>query len=442
MVGVDNGSTVTATTMRHRWAIKDVPAFNIESYIFTPGNYLDKLVFQYTQSEKVKELASDWGKGSPSICCTEPISGIPLYEEGDWVKDLADKITAGISSPTEKARAIYYYVNSHFTWQGGTGIILTTTLHDVVNKNGGSIADINFFLLALLRREGLEADPVILSTRDYGFNYPTYPHLSSFNYVIARLKINGQVTFLDAAHPQLGFGRIANNCYNGHARIISLHDSASVYLEADSLKEQKTTTVFISATDKGLEGTCESVLGAQESYNTRLSVSRIGQEKYFKNIQTSWGDDMDISNTGIDSLKRTEDPVRVYYDFALKQFPGSATFYLTPLLGEVWKENPFKAAERKYPVEMPYAMDNTYIFSMEVPSGYVVDELPKSARVAFNGDQGLFEYLIDAQGDHVRLRCRLKLNKAYFAPDDYASLRDFFSFVVKKENETVVLKKK
>jgi hypothetical protein len=34
------------------------------------------------------------------------------------------------------------------------------------------------------------------------------------------------------------------------------------------------------------------------------------------------------------------------------------------------------------------------------------------------------------------------MNKAWFAPEEYSSLRDFFGFVVKKENEQIVLKKK
>jgi hypothetical protein len=55
------------------------------------------------------------------------------------------------------------------------------------------------------------------------------------------------------------------------------------------------------------------------------------------------------------------------------------------MIGEGMRENPFKAAERKYPVEMPYVRDDMYILNMQIPDGYEVDELPKSARVALNG---------------------------------------------------------
>jgi hypothetical protein len=53
----------------------------------------------------------------------------------------------------------------------------------------------------------------------------------------------------------------------------------------------------------------------------------------------------------------------------------------------------------------------------------------------------MFEYLIQQSGDHIQLRCRTKLNKATFEPDDYETLRNFFGMVVKKENEQIVFKK-
>jgi hypothetical protein len=60
----------------------------------------------------------------------------------------------------------------------------------------------------------------------------------------------------------------------------------------------------------------------------------------------------------------------------------------------------------------------------------------------YNGDQGSFEYLIQQNENEIQLRARVKLNRATFPPDDYSTLRDFFAFVVKKENEPIVLKKK
>jgi len=79
---------------------------------------------------------------------------------------------------------------------------------------------------------------------------------------------------------------------------------------------------------------------------------------------------------------------------------------------------------------------------MEIPDGYVVDELPKSTKVTFNEDEGFFEYLIAKDDNGIQFRSRIQLKKANFKPEDYGTLRDFFAFVVKKQSEQIVFKKK
>ena len=82
-----------------------------------------------------------------------------------------------------------------------------------------------------------------------------------------------------------------------------------------------------------------------------------------------------------------------------------------------------------------------YLLNMDIPTGYQVDELPKSVRVAYNEKEGMFEYLIQKGDGNLQMRVHLKLNKAIFPVDEYTTLRDFFAFVVKKESEQIVFKK-
>lgn len=434
---------VNANTVKHRWVMKDIPAFHVESYLSTPRNYVDKIDFQLSKTyngEDTRDVTNTWKKATEELL-NESHFGLPLREDNEWLQEWADKAAGDNNTPLQKAKAIYYYVNSHFTCTNHYDKYIYTNFHDVVKKNSGTVGDINLLLITLLRLKGISADPVVLSTRDYGFNLSKYPMLERLNYVIARVHLFDKVYYLDAAHPQLGFGQLAGDCYNGHARIISDKDSGSIYFEADSLKEKKATMVLITSDKLMMEGSYQSISGLQESYNIRNRVGTTGEKNYFKNIQTSYGEDMDISNGSIDSLTRPEDPVMVRYDFRLKQSLGSSLIYLDPVFGDGWRDNPFKAADRKYPVEMPYAMDNTYTFSLDIPEGYVVEELPKSAKVMLNEDQGIFEYLIGRQDNMIQMRCHLKLVKANFPAEDYASLRDFFAYVVKKESEQIVLKK-
>jgi hypothetical protein len=117
--------------------------------------------------------------------------------------------------------------------------------------------------------------------------------------------------------------------------------------------------------------------------------------------------------------------------------------YLNPMFGEGYKENPFKSAERYYPVEMPYTFDETYILRMDIPKGYELDELPKSARVNFDEEgKSFFEYMIANSGETISFRSRIKMIRTYYLPEEYEILREFFSLIVNKHNEQIVFKKK
>jgi len=89
--------------------------------------------------------------------------------------------------------------------------------------------------------------------------------------------------------------------------------------------------------------------------------------------------------------------------------------------------------------EEPLALLLRYNLEAE---GYTVDEIPKSARVAFNGDEGFFEYLIQKEESRIQVRSHIKLNETVFPAEDYNSLRDFFAFVIKKYSEQIVFKRK
>lgn len=91
---------------------------------------------------------------------------------------------------------------------------------------------------------------------------------------------------------------------------------------------------------------------------------------------------------------------------------------------------------------MPYVSDEVFTLNWAIPQGYEVDELPKSARATLNGTDGYFEYILQQSDSYIQFRFRLQLKKANFQPEEYATLREFFDLVVKKQAEQIVLKKK
>jgi hypothetical protein len=370
----------------------------------------------------------------------DPNFGETITKNNHWLHDELKTLLSGSKDKLDVARRIFQYVRDNFTCTSHNRYYLTNTLKKTFQSKSGTVADINLLLTAMLIQQGFTAHPVLLSTRDNGKAYELYPIMDKLNYVISKVEIDGVSYLLDASHSKLGFGKLNTDCYNGFARIIDVQNPLVINLSADSLKEQKITSVMLFNDDKaGLTGSFTSTLGQQQSYDLREKLVKVNKDDFFKDIKKGYSFDINLSNSTFDSLQVYEQPVTIKYD--LKFDASEDIIYLNPIFTEAQNENPFKAAERKYPVEMPYSVNETYVLRMDVPKGYKVEELPKSTRVKFNDNEGMFEYLITNQDGIIQLRSKVQLNRATFDPEDYQSLRDFFSHIVKKHSEQIVLKK-
>ena len=439
-----NNFNIDGMVEYHTWAMKDVPALKEEPFTTTIRNSIAKVEFQLKQiaypNTAPKSYMNTWEKVSDEMLADENF-GIPIKRTNNWLDEDVNVVVKNAPTSLDKAKKIYAYVRDNFTCTNYNRTNITTTLKDVIKTKSGSVADINLLLIAMLRNQHIAVEPVILSTRTHGITNQYYPIMDKFNYVIAQVIIDGVTYHLDASQPRLAFARLPLNVYNGHARIVN-EKALPVFFIADSIAEDNNISVFISNIDKGgVEGAMQNKMGYYQSLSLRNKIAKSSLADYTKSLSEGYTDEITINNIQIDSLKILDEPVELKYELKFKLFGEADIVYFNPFLGETIKKNPFTAAERFYPVEMPYTQNNVYSLSMEIPAGYKVDELPKSTRIMLNTDEGMFEYLISNDGANIQMRSRLVIKKANFLNEDYQTLRDFYAFIVNKEAEQVVFKK-
>lgn len=436
--------TVTPGITIYKWALKDVPAIHDESFITTTDNYINRVEFQLSAynwpNQPRKPVQSTWEELMKDMMKDPEMAGA-LDNNNGFLGNTVEDLVKDAKTNKEKAQKIFTWVRDNFTCTGHRGVWLKRSLKTIFNAKNGDVAEINILLVAMLKKAGLFASPVLLSTRNNGYVYQFYPLYTRFNYVIAGVNLGDEYITLDASEPMLGFCKLPPSCYNGAARTVD--DFATpVFLGADSLKEQKFTSVMLGKIENGmLNGTFMQRPTYFESYNVRTKIKEKSQDEYFKQIAKGYTGELELENKVVEDLTDLESPVMVKYEFKM-QVGNEDVLYINPMLSEARKSNPFKSMERKFPVEMNSVSDEVYSFNMDVPEGYVVDELPKSTMANFNEHEGQFQYLIQQQENHIQLRCRIKLDKANFEPDDYSTLREFYDLIVKKEAEQIVLKKK
>jgi transglutaminase-like putative cysteine protease len=428
----------------YRWAMTNVEAIREENFTSAIKNHLSSIDFQLISVNPPltpKNFRGSWTQLTNELLESENF-GKNLETNNMWLSDDVKTLVIATASDMEKAKKLFTYVRDNFSCNKSENIYLSQSLKNVFKSRKGSIADLNLLLTAMLNLANIKAEPVLLSTTGHGYVMEGAPMITAFNYVVSKATIGEQEIFLDAAHPRLGFAKLLPECYNGNARVVN-KDATALRLDARDIRDVKTTSLFISNKEKGgWTGLMNQNIGYYESIDLREDVHEKGLESFFKEIEKKTGTDVKLISPRIDSLTNYEEPVSIHYELELPAYTEDI-LYINPMFGEGYSSNPFTAAQRYYPVEMPFTADETYNLTLEVPNGYVVDELPKQLIAKLDEKaSAYFEYRISLSGSTISLRSRIKIDKTLFLPDEYENLREFFNLIVSKQKEQIVFKKK
>jgi hypothetical protein len=209
------------------------------------------------------------------------------------------------------------------------------------------------------------------------------------------------------------------------AQLIAERPTA-VYLNPDALDENKSNRIDLVNSSAGLKGKCHELLGNNASLAIRQRILGESHKDFFNEEAKKYSEDVSIENGTIDSLKNYDYPVEVSYDLNVN-LKNDDRIYFTPMLNEQLKQNPFSSQNRRYPVEMPYRSITTYDLKMEVPTGYQVEELPKSQALVLPGNKARFDYQLTQSGTQIHLQSRLQMSKTFFPIAEYENLRSFIA---------------
>ena len=428
------------------WIKKNVPAFSHESFVNSIKNYVSRVSFQ------LEYLQLDNERQKHDFKTTWTDFGYEYFHDGDlgeqmvaeniWLSKDIGNIVENAQTTNDKIKAIFTFVRDNYTCKSHTGIYPIHTLFTIYKNKMGNVAAINLLLVAMLKHFNIIAYPAILSTRQNGFADLNDFRKEDFNYIICIAYDGNEEIKLDASWSKSSFGKLLPICYNGGARIIDESEPKLIPLISDTVSEKEQTNVFITNDDDGgFSGTYLTNFGEFKSFDIREEISRTSKNVCLKIIKSNFENSINITNDGFDSLEKCELPLIFHCDMDFKNIFKPELVYFNPVICSSLKVNPMIAGDRTMPVEMPYKFDNIYVLSMDIPKGYKVDEIPKSVRYSLKENEGFFEYVVQMNPENIQMHMRLKLNKSIFSPYEYSSLREFYSDVIRKENEQFVFRK-
>lgn len=424
-----------------------VPAIKAEPYLSTLDNYSTKLKFELAAIDYTKifgkytSYTNTWNDIAKELLNDEDFGG--QIRSASYAKDEIAQLVAGKVNEKQKMLAIYSYVQRNIKWNGSNSISLNSSLRKIFNEKNGNSADINLLLLAMLTEAGIEAYPVLLSTRSNGLISFVHASLSDCNYVIVMAMINGAPVLLDATEPNLQAGLIPFRCLNGTGRKIKRDNVEEVQLT--NVKPSNNIIVNLQLKEGKYTGNIMSRETGLNAFDFRESIKEAGGEKeYFEKLKNESSNIqfVDYAYSNLDSLHL---PIIKKYNIVLQNEsesdPDAEIIYLQPILIDRLTKNPFSSPTREYPVDFGSPSSQIYQLNLVVPQGYMVEELPQSKTFSLEGKSGSYIYQITHSGDNISLSTRLNIDKTLFLPSEYEALREFYNLIVVKESEQIILKK-
>lgn len=427
-----------------RFVAQNVPAFRGESHMNNLSDYISKINFElaYTKfpNSSIKNYSGSWESLNKSFLEAEDFG--QMLKGSNFLNEQVRSLTEGVLDPFVKASRIYQYVKENVQWNGDYRKYTENTFRKILDNKKGNSADINLLLVAMLRKAELNANPVLISTRNHGFVRESSALSTQFNYVSCVLKIDKEIIVIDATDPLLPINILPERCLNGKGWIVSETDSGWITIAPNF----KSKTVVNGSIELDRNGALKADINfIKEGYDARSARSAFlskGEEDYSKNIKNKYLWDVDKSS--FENMHKLSSAVKESYSFTVSDAVQAANdiYYFNPMLVERMEENPFRSDTREYPVDFGSPYEKTVSYKIKIPSDLVVEELPKPKILILPDNAARFIYSATQIENSITFTSQLSVNKSIFVQSEYAALKQFFDQIVAKQSEQIVLKKK
>ena len=445
MIPQSNGQNISYINKCFLYKIGKVPAFPIGEELTTPDNYICKVDYELSSykfpNSLLKSFSSTW-EDVDKLLMDDGDFGERLKSTG-FLKDEAKLIAARSKDELEKMNEALRFIKSKMKWNEYNSCWCSDPLKKTYETGTGNSADINLNLVGLLKQLDLEAYPVVLSTRSNGMIHPVSPSINQMNYAIALCKIGGANFLLDATDKYSEPNVLPVRCLNGEGRIVDYKNLGWVPLLSGK-KSRSMAYYNVSLNSEGkFSGKIDFADYDFDAMKKRNTVTDYDSEdKYIEKLQEN-NAGLLVKNFQFTNLDTTGVELKYQYDVDISDKVDVAgdLLYFVPLLFDAHEKNPFTLAQREYPIEYAYPYSETVISNIEIPSGYKIESLPKSAKVSAYGDNFQMVYNAAQDGNKLVVKSTISVNQTLIPAMNYLEIKGFFEKVVEKHLEKVVLKK-
>ncbi len=426
-----------------KYSLTNVPALKEEEYTNNIDNYRATLIHEMSgkrfPNQPIENYTTDWESVTKQIYESQSF-GDELKKTGYFEKDI-DALINGVVSQEERIGIVFNYVKSNMNWNESSRFFCKDGVKKAYQDKKGNSAEINLMLTAMLRYAGIDANPILVSTRSNGISI--FPSQSAFNYVISGIELQNQLVLLDATSKFSLPNILPIRALNWIGRIVRKNGSSAEINLMPKSNSNEVINIMRSINNEGVvAGKIRDQYFDYNAFLFRVRYFNLAKESYIERMEKAH-QGLEIGEYEVQNMTDLSKPIIENYTFTANnsvEIIGDK-MYFSPFLFLATTENPFKQETREYPIDFVYPTQEKYNISIKIPEGYEVETIPQSKAISMPDDLSSIKYNISNTGKQIQIMFTLDNNQAIIGNEYYVVLKNFYKEIVNKQTEKIVLKK-
>lgn len=424
----------------YRFAYENLTGFKTEKFVRNDRNFRTKISAELNSTNfgELKLYSSSWDQIAKRLYDSDDFGG-----EIKRTKLARENIPAGVSemkTDLEKANAIFSYVQKTFTWNKDKGVYTEDGIKKLLETKTGNAAEINLFLVMMLREAGLKADPLIISTVENGLINMVSPNISNMNFVLAAIDIDKQLHIYDATSKQSSLDEIPLKNWNQYGILVTKDKALQI-----QMSNVKSSNTYLTANakindDGSISGTYSDkdtgayAMYAKDNYDDNA-------EKYKKQYKENFS--MDFTDINSKVLENGDFESTMKFSSSNLIDRVGKKMIINPMLFLSKNSNEFDQTEvRKYPIDFGSPITRTKKVILEIPEGYKIEEMPKEKRIVTEDKEIAYTYSIEQKGNILEVTTTTKIGSSDYPKEYYPAFKQIWGVASKFENQVISLVKK
>lgn len=428
--------------IRKTYQKERIPAFRIEPFMSAVNDNLIRLLFHYrvfinpAEPEK-NEPDYQWavfGSRFLTILNTE----LDLKRDIPGTDDIIN--TARIINPVkDRINFLFGTIKKQFPGVRSPELYPEDIRKTWMSREGNS-ADINLVLLNLLRKSGIEAYPLLVSTREHGKINTQFPGPGQLNGLDILVHVGDEYYVMDATQHSTNPFIPPANVLNRKGLLLKKNSYKWLdILDNRTLSKQHAWVTGVL----DLEGNIKGVARISYFDYAKMQVADSSTITTEKNKAIyKFGPGIIADSIRYEQTSNFEEPVTEQMNYRIALNNSGNYYFLNPQLFSQQAENPFKAGTRITDIDFGSKHESILQLNIELPESVIPDFLLTNLIIRAPDSSFLFRRSVKFSNGLLSYYQKFEISQPVFYKEDYPGVKEFFDRVYALMAEEIVLKKK